>query len=137
MACQEMLKQPCSTSDLGQAPSNQSAFWPFKRVCPIMLSCRSAVGGFRVRGAKFLAAPLRLELSKLPGNPRTQLHSTYALAYFDHPPVPSRRPASQRPGQTRAGDKRRFSTPTLTWTTWGKDSTVPPWAVLGSKGEIR
>ncbi|PLW51655.1 hypothetical protein PCASD_00534 [Puccinia coronata f. sp. avenae] len=34
---------------------------------------------------------LGLKLSKLPGNPRTQLHSTYALAYFDHPPVPSRR----------------------------------------------
>ncbi|PLW56699.1 hypothetical protein PCANC_05097 [Puccinia coronata f. sp. avenae] len=31
MAGQEMLKQPCSTSDLGQAPSNQSACWPFKR----------------------------------------------------------------------------------------------------------
>jgi hypothetical protein len=30
-----MLKQPCSTSDLGQAPSNQSTCWPFKRVCPI------------------------------------------------------------------------------------------------------
>ncbi|PLW17497.1 hypothetical protein PCASD_16712 [Puccinia coronata f. sp. avenae] len=78
-----------------------------------------------------------LKLSKLPGNPRTQLHSTYALAYFDHPPVPSRQPASQRQGQRRAGDKRRFSTPTRTRTTWGQDSTVPPWAVLGSKGEIR
>ncbi|PLW58670.1 hypothetical protein PCANC_00105 [Puccinia coronata f. sp. avenae] len=55
----EMLKQPCSTSDLGQALSNQSACWPFKRVCPIMLSCRSAAGGCRVRGARFLEAPLR------------------------------------------------------------------------------
>ncbi|PLW07033.1 hypothetical protein PCANC_25800 [Puccinia coronata f. sp. avenae] len=123
MAGHEMLKQPCSTSDLGQAPSNQSACWPFKRVCPIMLSCWSSAGGCRVCGARFLAAPLRwpgvlrrptkktqcgtpelretpqqtetyllgLKLSKLPGNPRTQLHSTYALAYFDHPPVPSRR----------------------------------------------
>ncbi|PLW49755.1 hypothetical protein PCASD_01588 [Puccinia coronata f. sp. avenae] len=116
MAGQELLKQPCSTSDLGQAPSNQSACWPFKRVCPIMLSCRSAAGGCRVRGARFLAArrptPANqkntvrhtrtagtatanrnlkgLKLSKLPGNPRTQLRSTYALAYFNHPPVPSR-----------------------------------------------
>ncbi|PLW32419.1 hypothetical protein PCASD_17548 [Puccinia coronata f. sp. avenae] len=38
MAGQEMLKQPCSTSDLGQAPSNQSACWPFKRVCPIIVA---------------------------------------------------------------------------------------------------
>jgi hypothetical protein len=36
MAGQEMLKQPFSTSDFGQAPSNQSACWPFKRVCPII-----------------------------------------------------------------------------------------------------
>ncbi|PLW20389.1 hypothetical protein PCANC_12792 [Puccinia coronata f. sp. avenae] len=72
----------------------------------------------------------------LGGPAATQLHSTYALAYFDHPPVPSRRPASQRPGQRRAGDKRRFSTPTCTQTTWGQDLTVPTQAVLGSKGEI-
>ncbi|PLW40406.1 hypothetical protein PCASD_10415 [Puccinia coronata f. sp. avenae] len=31
MAGQEMLKHPCSTCDLGQAPSNQSAFWQLKR----------------------------------------------------------------------------------------------------------
>ncbi|PLW43240.1 hypothetical protein PCASD_07025 [Puccinia coronata f. sp. avenae] len=30
-----------------------------------------------------------LKLSKLLVNPRTQLHSTYALAYFDHPPASS------------------------------------------------
>ena len=30
-----VLKHLCSTSDLGQAPSNQSPCWPFKRVCPI------------------------------------------------------------------------------------------------------
>ncbi|PLW23466.1 hypothetical protein PCANC_27916, partial [Puccinia coronata f. sp. avenae] len=43
---------------------------------------------------------------------------------------------ANRPGQRRAGDKRRFSTPTRTRTTWGQDLTVPPRAVLGSKGEI-
>ncbi|PLW56550.1 hypothetical protein PCANC_01489 [Puccinia coronata f. sp. avenae] len=44
---------------------------------------------------------------------------------------------ADRPGQRRAGDKRRFSTPTCTRTTWGQDSTVSPGAVLGSEGEIR
>ncbi|PLW41302.1 hypothetical protein PCASD_10847 [Puccinia coronata f. sp. avenae] len=97
---------------------------------------RKVLGGPAALARRSTPANQENTFSKLQGNPRTQLHSTYALAYFDHPPVPSRQPASQRPGQRRAGDKRRFSTPTRTRTTWGQDSTVPPWAVLGSKGEI-
>jgi hypothetical protein len=30
-----VLKHLCSTSDLGQAPSNQSPCWPIKEVCQI------------------------------------------------------------------------------------------------------
>ncbi|PLW58144.1 hypothetical protein PCANC_04169 [Puccinia coronata f. sp. avenae] len=45
-------------------------------------------------------------------------------------------PASSIPPM-RAGDKRIFSAPNRTRTTWGQDSTVPPQAVLWSKGEIR
>ncbi|PLW33925.1 hypothetical protein PCASD_13878 [Puccinia coronata f. sp. avenae] len=161
MAGQEMLKQPCSKSDLGQAPSNQSACWPFKRVCPIMLSCRSAEGGCRVRGASFLAArrPTPANQKKHSaahqngGNRRSKQKPNCkasssascrvipGLSYIplSHWPTSITRQfhPADRPGQRGAGDKRRFSTPNRTRTTWGQDLTVPPRAVLGSKGEIR
>ncbi|PLW27153.1 hypothetical protein PCANC_26421 [Puccinia coronata f. sp. avenae] len=135
MAGQEMLKQPCSTSDLGQAPSNQSACWSFKQASyafqPKKHSAEHQNGGNRRSKQKpNFKASSSASCREIPGLSYIPLtHWPTSITRQFHP--------ADRPGQRRAGDKRRFSAPNRTRTTWGQDSTVPPQAVLWSKGEIR
>ncbi|PLW55276.1 hypothetical protein PCANC_10565 [Puccinia coronata f. sp. avenae] len=134
MAGQEMLKQPCSISDLGQAPSNQSACWPFKQASyagqPKKHSAEHQnCGNRRSKQKPNRQASSSASCQVIPGLSYIPLtHWPTLITRQFHP--------ADRPGKRRASDKRRFPNPTRTWTTWGQDSTVPPRAVLGSKGEI-